>query len=251
MHGSRALTLRAKRSSRRRGIERVFVALVGGMLANYGVAWACVLWSPVQEHWSWSPTADELTWAQQYGDRVFMPADVAEAKAFGCSWKSILLVNEFSDRELLQAVYAWESRSVAVPEYWLFPACVTEVQAGWPFSSLNGEQWVHGLRVSDLTAPRPTGQRLVHRGALSLPAEWSVGRNGVLPNAAPLRLMLPGAILNLVLYTSLVYVGLLGARIARRRLRLQRGRCAECGYPRVEGVPSDRCSECGATWAMT
>ena len=63
------------------------------------------------------------------------------------------------------------------------------------------------------------------------------------PVALPLRPLWPGFAVNTLFYAAVLW--LLGYSVfaTRRFIRMKRGRCVKCGYPRGE---SGVCSECGA-----
>lgn len=70
-----------------------------------------------------------------------------------------------------------------------------------------------------------------------------------IPRAVPLRPIVPALLINALTWTGIVVCvqGVFtGARCARKRHRIRRGRCPSCGYPQAGGGAT--CPECGAAW---
>ena len=88
--------------------------------------------------------------------------------------------------------------------------------------------------------PALRGQTLkVFGGGCLLPdAFQSLGPGRVLPY----RLIASGFAVNTIFYTALLCLLLFGPFALRRFIRVKRGLCPACAYPRGE---SDVCSECG------
>lgn len=102
------------------------------------------------------------------------------------------------------------------------------VQAGfgWPMLS------VYATMVPGPTIPGPL---MVERG---LPAPWRPGM------ALPVVPMLPGTVVNSVVFGAGVFSLVVGLRAARRSVRRARGACPACGYDLRHGFLAG-CPECG------
>jgi len=62
--------------------------------------------------------------------------------------------------------------------------------------------------------------------------------------SVPLRPIWPGFAVNTVLYAIIRWLLICGPFIARRLIRIKRGRCPKCGYD-LRGALEQGCSECG------
>jgi hypothetical protein len=62
-------------------------------------------------------------------------------------------------------------------------------------------------------------------------------------NILPLRPIAQGWAVNILFYSSTLWLAMPGRRMARSAWRRRRGRCGGCGYPRAGAGP---CPECGA-----
>jgi len=104
---------------------------------------------------------------------------------------------------------------------------------GWPAPCL---RWRNGIRAVDSTlglVRRSTeGVWILHKGAKESPLKLAID---------PLW---PGLIANTAFYGILFVGGASLIRTIRRRRRLARGRCVECGYD-LAGVTLPACPECG------
>lgn len=215
---SAAIVRTAMRRAARRWLAHVALCLALGLVTTVAVAWACIAG----------------------GVRIVIrPADTAWVRHDGVGYK-VLWSREFG--QVQYSVVPAKDRSAE--RDWLspsdFPAwiawpdahdCATTrtVAAGWPRLCLFGywgvtrdREWVS----QGLLQTRP-GHRLAERGAVP-----------VLP--------LPGAALNVAVFTTVFWFGLLvvPGRVRRSRRRAK-GRCAGCGYDRAGLAVDAACPECG------
>ncbi len=123
------------------------------------------------------------------------------------------------------------------------------VGRGWPFLSLSTSfypipgppQYDESDEVSwGFEAPlRPfTPKRPGFPPALLSNYVWP----DVWPRLVPLRPIWPGFAVNTVFYAAVLWLLIPGPFVLRRIIRVKRGLCPACAYPRGE---SDVCSECG------
>jgi len=107
---------------------------------------------------------------------------------------------------------------------------------GWPTYSMwsafawNTAQWPNVLtdpRLSAIHIRSPMG------------ADYALAQR-----VLPLRPIWPGFAVNTVIYAALLWLLIPGPFVLRRVIRVRRGLCPACAYPRGE---SDVCSECGLT----
>ncbi len=66
--------------------------------------------------------------------------------------------------------------------------------------------------------------------------------DGGFPQAVPLNPIWPGFAVNTLFYAAVLWLLICGPFALRRFIRVKRGLCPACAYPRGE---SDVCSECG------
>lgn len=122
----------------------------------------------------------------------------------------------------------------------LRPASIDDLQmlswyhaTGWPMRAMTcGVHWKDQILNSNIIYSVS--------GGVQLPRDADFN-----PRALPLTPLWPGFAVNSLLYACAWWLLMSGASALRRRHRLQRNRCAGCGYSR-EGLPGDaRCPECG------
>ncbi len=111
---------------------------------------------------------------------------------------------------------------------------MTLFRAGLPVRSLTG----HIAERTLAATTSPTGrQPATYSGLWSLPRRIGPG----LPHV-PLIPVWPGFALNTLFYAAVLWLLICGPFVLRRLIRVRRGLCPACAYPRGE---SDVCSECG------
>ncbi len=98
-------------------------------------------------------------------------------------------------------------------------------QAGWPTSTLEGHR-------------AGTQYRLVAESGL-----WYTDRRvSTRPIILPLQPIWPGFAVNTIFYAAVLWLLICGPFVLRRFIRVKRGLCPACAYPRGESAV---CSECG------
>jgi len=123
----------------------------------------------------------------------------------------------------------------------------SETQAGWPLRALRCR---NAAEISITTGN--SGMRVSRTGVNPLEGGWELqpftgGALGSAWRAIPLRPMLPGVIVDTLVFAAMWMVMLAGATALRRARRRARGACARCGYDlRSSGFEHARCPECGA-----
>jgi hypothetical protein len=207
----------------------VFLAL--GAIINVAVAWGCALWS-VQEVWvADTPIEPPRRWPA-YLERIGWPEPTAAVRREGMGVGVTVIEITGGDAE------AGYRRTDPADKVFVS----LEVRRfGLPLQSLQWER--HGIHAG----PR---SREMASEAWSA-AGWRRGINvsqmtgavgGGLYRALPLTPVLPGFVLNTLLYAAILWAPIVGLPACRRRLRHRRGQCPACAYP--VGV-SPVCTECG------
>ncbi len=191
----------------------VAVFLLAGAVVNVAVAWGCAFWSPVQASPS-STLALELI----EGGTIVDPL---------CSGFGLRI--DFVFTEGIE--YNVDLR----------------VTSGWPLLAMNQPSW-KGYRISPLRLPlrREYGRDgpldVLERAFLTL-----VIRANQQVTSTPRRVIAagpiwPGFAVNTLFYATFLWLLICGPFAFRRVIRVRRGLCPACAYPRGE---SDVCSECG------
>ena len=98
--------------------------------------------------------------------------------------------------------------------------------AGFPMMSLHGERWRR------YCFERRAGELLAASGLTS-----AIGRMNY-----PFRPIWPGFAVNTVFYAAILWLMICGPLSLRRLIRVKRGRCPVCAYPKGH---SAICTECG------
>lgn len=63
-----------------------------------------------------------------------------------------------------------------------------------------------------------------------------------LPRVLPTKIIWSGFVVNVLVFTSCLWLAAVGAPMFLRMYRISKGRCSNCGYPRGKSI---KCSECG------
>ena len=105
---------------------------------------------------------------------------------------------------------------------------VLMVDAGWPMRSLYGQVDIAGV---------------VHNG-LPAPTWFRARRAMTMARPVPLRPFWGGLVFNSLSGAALIWSIVVPPRVALRKWRRHRGRCAACGYD-LRGMEHERCPECG------
>jgi len=199
----------------------VAVLLLAGAVVNVAVAWGCAILVDASRGFS----RDSWDWFEGDGWKVGIGG--------GAGARVVVLTREqtsgrtgLSPREILPR---W-CVSVATPTEDVAQSNSEERRAegrGWPFLSMWSEtQMLHGnqtqfMIVGGLRTDLPRPERFFTTGVI-----------------LPLRPIWPGFAVNTIFYATLLWLPF----VLRRLIRVRRGLCPACAYPRGE---SDVCSECG------
>ena len=187
----------------------VAVFLLAGAVVNVAVAWGCARWSTV----AWTGL-----YAMYNGDTIALkglpPLIWSIGRGFG-----------YTEATELAEV----------------PPDEKVVTAGWPVQALRGYAIFERVRWE---GPHPLLRR-VARPIQARPGttrlRWAFTVGGV-ERPFPMLPVWPGFIVNTLLYAAVLWLLIPGPFVLRRVIRVTRGLCPACAYPRGE---SDVCSECG------
>ena len=214
----------------------VAVFLLAGAVVNVAVAWGCAFW--VNPTWNLDP-------ASAY---IFLPGEVRSVLRI-----DLVVVTHFEATIVRDASFQRRSSSEVTPEQlspdWanlgapspeLRTADTPErkrldearhlLASGWPLRAL----WAESLGV--IVIDEGSRRRLSSQGGYidtGLP-NWPGNHRRVLP----LRPIWRGFAINTIFYAALLW----SPFVLRRWIRVRRGRCPACAYPRGESAV---CSECG------
>ena len=198
------------RSAVKRRLLIAAIFLLAGAVVNLAVAWAFAAWTPLAPAQSLSiDEAGELWQRLSPAHSIERPRQIAgsEHRCWGERYASVY--------ELREAVT------------WFDLVEVGERQSGVPALAL----------------------RLIYvRGDVGMhPRHWYVGALGGPTKhgrfaTLPLIPVWPGFVLNTLFYATLLWLLIPGPFVLRRFIRVRRGLCPACAYPRGE---SNVCSECG------
>ena len=211
----------------------IVVSLIGGVIVNLAVAWACIWWqspstakSQVQS--SRASEASKTIWTEVFGPSVFVdshddrdidPATVPKSTIYGA---------------MIFFVFENRTESLGMERLSLFdmkrpmPPSLTVMRAGWPLRAF-------GCCMTAEPRGRPRAMTILDRGGFIVRR----GSGGV---ELPWKPLWPGFAVNTLLYTLIVAAAFMALRKSRRVHRRRRGLCVTCAYP--TGV-SATCSECG------
>ena len=118
-----------------------------------------------------------------------------------------------------------------------FISFAAHTRTGLPLKSFEAEEWL----IQELWTVRGD---IVYEcsGGVRVEVEVDIGGPIDLPRPLPLRPVLIGFVANTVFYAAVLWLLIPGPFVLRRFIRIRRGLCPACAYPRGE---SDVCSECG------
>ncbi|CAN5779690.1 hypothetical protein BH11PLA1_BH11PLA1_19620 [soil metagenome] len=206
------------------------VAVVFGVVVNYGVAWGIA--SRYQQQKSqWTPHSTLIQYGDiQYGnDKMLISWISAEDRAHLDAHISLAV-------SVIAPVPPGFMPSGSIPNWIRVPATgrvvptvatIRSVAAGWPFIGLTSAQFrCHG-------APKPTDYWAIvladgptHYGA----------RLPCLP-------VWPAFAANVAIFGSVLFVPTALVQVVRHVYRRRRGCCAKCGYS-LEALMGEKCPEC-------
>ncbi len=216
----------------KRSFVTILIFLLAGAVVNVGIAWGCAAWLDVfrGQHQRVTDRNTDLG--------VFRAAKFSRSGAVyfeTLRWRGRVPVGSPVDdpNELLPA---WTGLTAPTPAFesreYPFEYRAVDVR-GWPMRSLWLEYVGHtSSGVLDVQGGLVTsGLRTMSRYGQSFPV------------ALPLLPLWPGFAVNTLLYAAVLWSLSGGPFILRRLVRVQRGRCVKCGYPRGDTTV---CTECGA-----
>ena len=215
----------------------IVAALVtGGVLVNTAVAWGCALWSPMRVSRSLSAEEAGAILRAEFGayESWSTPQGVLNG---GMGWTLIVAVD--------QRLAIWDTRGRTGRgasrglSFMVMPALrpgdpndknMHVMKAGWPLLCWMGERTSLGgtLAERSLATPPPL-----------------IADLGIKPlRKIPLRPAWGAMAADMVFWSLVLWLLVLGPFVARRYLRRRRGQCAGCGYD-VRGDIAGGCPECG------
>ncbi len=215
----------------RRRLLIAAIFLLAGAVVNVAVAWGCAAWVPVDMATSSVKSEDFASLLKQVPPsepgQPWIPIETI-APEIGRERPPDRLSTSYTGvgvyRESRWAWTAKERDRVARSSSKRGHAIlVHSTRAGLPMPSLHGSY----ARASGMAW---------RDGALSLP--WTK----TLVGFVPLYPIWPGFAVNTVFYAAILWLLIPGPFALRRFIRVKRGLCPACAYPRGE---SDVCSECG------
>ncbi len=227
----------------KRRIFIVVIFLLAGAVVNVAVAWGCAVWSPLPPPERMrGPTPADRAWWQEHARTGITPEPLllSMTEAFGSDYR--LLTGAREDAGIHVRVQLYDDGLVQTFEFTSGHSNPNpwdqslRAQAGWPLRSMAGERW-------RAAAPFNALKSVVH--ALALPPGPEAVNVAAFPiqhRLAPLRPLWSGFAVNTLLYAVVLWLLILGPFALRRFIRIRRGLCPACAYPRGE---SDVCSECG------
>ncbi len=195
----------------------VAVFLLAGAVVNVAVAWGCAAWIPLGKPNRHTVLEDGAWWV------------VTQFEALG----STRIVSVKGIFELSVAAVVTDAEEML--PYWASPLAQSRTAIrdarGFPARSLHcTTALVDGTLTTDL---RYGGLTLRPWQPMDMHRSW---------RALPLRPIWPGFAVNTALYAAVLWLLIPGPFALRRFIRVRRGLCHACAYPRGE---SDVCSECG------
>ena len=203
----------------------ILLLLLVGTVVNVGVAWGCAYWSDTESGGS-----------VQGGYRGGWYVEISQTAG-----KISLIRSAVAGADNGFAVPTWSAANVPATDEEIavfertggqnVSLLIVEERTGWPLSS---------MACSYEIALRSTGSLSVPATSFGLLVRFPSGM--ALPTVLPARPVLPGFVLNLVLYSVVIWLLVRLPAPARRCVRTRYGLCTGCGYPvRASGV----CPECG------
>ncbi len=212
----------------RRCIIIVVIFLLAGALVNVAAAWGCAWFPPSLpgegaffelRRWLWDKTGSAERIEQPDWPRDVPPHWPQPRVRLHMRWLG------FDQVQFIAFERTDEPPRVH------FSICIED--AGWPCRSLTSEAW-SGLR-SDVLLPEQS------RWLTGIPVATRRSPYVVDWRRLPIRPRW-GFAVNTVFYAAVLWLLILGPFALRRFIRVRRGLCPACAYPRGE---SDLCSECG------
>ncbi len=190
----------------RRRLLIAAIFLLAGAVVNVPVAWGCARGTlSISSKDSVALSFQDIAWWNKHVSPLFHGHAESAYKKRGVGIEASIVVSAATTQGYLSA---------------------TRVASGWPARSLSGEFWdSHGLGKLPPWSERRAAYVYVNRSFV-----------------IPFRPFWPGVAVNTLLYAVLLWLLAWGLLAPRRFIRVKRGLCPSCAYPRGE---SDVCSECG------
>ncbi len=195
-----------------------FCCLLIGILVTLLVAWwtaAAVETGELQREAS--PSEHHQLWWRRRAPEAFSQSPERLSRSFGFGIEFVFLSAPPQNLP--------EARSRGRPKI-LAEKCI-RIRSGWPFFAMEGATWVS-----------PALNLYTKSNLIDLPAFLSPRRPTV-----PLRPLLLGYALNSCIFALISLASMTVFNVVRRRVRVRRGLCPNCGYP---AGPSPQCPECGS-----
>ena len=203
----------------RQRFRTYILVLIAGFLMNIVVAWSLELTRPFRardysrEVWLADDEAANAGWLWQPSHEWPAPNRWVSSPIRGRRWAA----SHYTTRERGNIFF------------------MTSTECGWPLLAFRARQAYEakgsGIRVSD-----PNLSWFARGLEIPAPGQW----DGVA--SLPLDPVMPGFIVNTIVYTGATWLILFTTRTARRRYRTCRGMCTNCKYP-ITGHTI--CPECG------
>ena len=208
--------------------RRIFVFLLLGAILNVAVAWGCVA----------AGRRARRTYVvyrnPRNGEVPVLGVEATFGFEIACGindWWMLYATDDGSDQPAAYLGRAWW------PERGVEYGFSTHAAAGWPMLSLREcvSNFPNPLvPVADLNSGVATPPA-------SSPVEVVSDRIGI-PALLSLRPIVPGFVIDTLLYSGAIVIVLLGGSTLQQLVRRRRSLCAHCGYPRGT---SPVCTECG------
>jgi hypothetical protein len=211
---------RTRRGRVRRIVLRVAVLLLLGAVVNVAVAWGCVCtidWS-YSNLWLYISDNDTDWWQ--------------ESAPSGFRAKPERYVGPYHALGVESRMY-W----AGTPDGGVSIQSGHRVRTGFPFRSLEAEQWSDGFNVARDEPEAP----IIQRGVISAPFLQRGGGPSWI-YVLPCIPIWPGFAINTVFYALILWLLLAAPLALRRWRRMRKGLCPKCAYPIGQ---SANCTECG------
>ncbi len=182
----------------------IAVFLVAGAVVNVAVAWGCALWAEQPLMRVEAVTLDDAPWPRPVPRGWPPPTSRFVDSTFGTTSVVFETNTETGRPSYRQALVRW----------------------GWPLRGLESELRCVLSGVADCEVLASTSDPFAKSSS------WAV----------PTRPIWLGFAVNTLLYATVLWLLICGPFVLRRFIRVKRGRCPACGYPRGEAAV---CTECG------
>lgn len=197
--------------------RRILVLLAIGMVLNLAVAWTIAWWGDPTVHNEIPIEKIKSILHNRFGARLKLPPQ----------W-------QFGGYSSGFGITVWSVQGNVDDRLFRLLA-VSECATGWPLRTVSGfeifddgvSKFEWAIHVNPRFGPNRDGPGYEGHG---------LGR------ILPYRPLVPGLVVNTILYAAVVDLGFIMLVRRRRRSRLQKGRCPMCNYPLMDAAT---CPECG------